>query len=94
MRDRVTEKELNNIIRRINQMTGNPETPWTPKAKGHGMTANIGNYHLSGAYGGVSLHQMMNEGGGIHDVFRCGHVPKRELRDRLEAFIAGLDANK
>ena len=54
------------------------------------MKAQIGNYHIDGAYGGVSLHQMVNDGGGIRDVFSCGHVPKRELFDRICAFMEGI----
>jgi hypothetical protein len=55
------------------------------------MTANVGNYHLSHAYGGVSLHQMSNLGGGVRDVFSCGHVPKRNLCDRMFAFLAAKE---
>ena len=55
-------------------------------------TANIGNYHLSGAYGGYALHRMDTDGGGITDVLRVGHVSKRELYNSMQAFIRGIDA--
>jgi hypothetical protein len=46
-----------------------------------------GAYHLSYAYGGVSLHQYIKPGStAIHDTFRCGHVPKRDLYNRIQAF--------
>lgn len=52
------------------------------------LEANIGNFHLSGAYGGVSLHEMTTDGGGVvRDVFRCGHVPKRELAGLIDAYM-------
>ena len=49
-----------------------------------------GSYSLSEAYGGCSLHKVVNAGGGVEDVFRCGHVPKKELMYRIQAFIHGL----
>ena len=84
---RVTEKHLNAKIETLNKLLGRPVAPWTRKASGQGMTANIGNFHLSGAYGGVSLHEMTTDGGGIRDVFRCGHVPKRELAGLIDAYM-------
>ena len=41
-----------------------------------------------------ALHQMSNEGGGVSDVLRCGHQSKRELSNRLSAFIAGIETAK
>lgn len=78
---------------RINRLTNSPSAPWAlavddPKSR---MRAQIGNYHLSGAYGGVCLHQLVNEGGGVRDVLQCGHVPKRLLYDMMHAFIAGME---
>ena len=90
--NRITVKDLEQVVRLINRETGNPETGYT--RKDGKPSANIGNYHLDGAYGGYSLHQMTNEGGGIHEVFRCGHIPKRELYDRMQAFLDGLEAQK
>jgi len=52
--------------------------------------ANIGNYHISYAYGGVSLHRMMNEAGGVNCPIESGHVPKRELLNLMDAYISGL----
>jgi hypothetical protein len=56
--------------------------------------ANIGNYHINGAYGGVSLHRVCTDGGGIHDVFRCGHVKKKDLYYRMQAFLSGLGVER
>ena len=58
--ERITEKHLEKLIDRINIVTKNPTTPWT-KFKNGNIKSNIGNYHLDGAYGGVALHQMINE---------------------------------
>jgi hypothetical protein len=84
---RVTEKELDGIVARINRITGNPETSYTKSAEGK-YSQNAGNYHLSWAYGGVTLHQMLESGS--RDVLGCGYVSKRELRDQMYAFIHGL----
>ena len=86
---RVTEKDLENIVSRINRMTGNPESSYVRNAEGK-LEPQAGNYHLSFAYGGVTLHQMCDEGTGTHDVLRCGYVSKRELQSLLFAFIDGI----
>jgi len=51
----------------------------------------IGHYHISGAYGGVCLHRTDNENGGVTDVFNCGHVPKRDLYNRMRAYLEGIE---
>ena len=92
--ERITEKMLQKKIDYLNQVTSNPKKSWERYTDGQGkqkMKANIGNYHLDGAYGGVCLHQMMNEGGGVHSVFNCGYVPKRELFELIRAFMCGLE---
>ncbi len=90
MSNRVTEKQLEAICRRINQITGSPEESYTKSSDGQ-YHANIGNYHLDHAYGGVSLHRMVNDCGGVNNVLGCGHLPKRELADLMYAYIRGLE---
>ena len=88
----ITLKQLEAVVNRINNMTGNnPETYSKVNDK---YIANIGNYHLNGAYGGYALHRMHNLSGGVSDVFQCGHVTKRELMNRMQAFINGYSAAK
>ena len=89
--ERITQTQLEAIVERINRATNSPFESWTKDASGK-FTANIGNYHLDYAYGGVSLERMVNSGGGVQDVFRCGHVTKRELANRMWAFCEGLEA--
>ena len=84
--ERITLKDLQELTDRINNIKGTPLKPWE-KTDGK-YTANIGNYHLDGAYGGYALHQMMTTGGGIRDIFG-GHMRKRELYNRMQAFICG-----
>ena len=86
----ITKKFLEAQVDRLNRETNSPLTPYV--RDGEKFTAQIGNYHLSGAYGGYSLHRMGNLGGGISDVFRCGHVPKRDLSIRISAMLSGIEA--
>jgi len=88
MTNRVTEKQLQAIVDRINKITNSPASPYIDGK------AQIGHYHISHAYGGVCLHRMRNDGGGVSDTFQCGHVTKRELADQLYAFIAGINSTQ
>jgi hypothetical protein len=89
MSTRVTDKNLEAIAARINHMTNSPIEAYT-RTLGK-LRANIGNYHISHQYGGVCLHRMVNEAGGVSDVLMSGHVPKRELQTAMLAFIRGLE---
>ena len=87
---RITNNHLQAMCDRINRLTGSPMTYMDDNRK-----ILIGHYHISGAYGGVSLHRTMNDGGGVTEVLRCGHVTKRDLYERMCAYIYGLeDSNK
>jgi len=89
----ITKKDLEATVERINRITGSPLEPYTRTVDENGkqtFTANLGNYHLSGAYGGHALYRMDNDGGGVCDVLGCGHLSKRDLYDRMHAFIKGL----
>lgn len=81
---RITEKDLEAVVLRINNITNSPVKPYFDGK------AQIGNYHLSHAYGGVSLHRMHNEAGGVTTPLNCGHISKRELYNLMQAYISGL----
>jgi len=89
---KITEQCLELLVKRLNVLTRSPLMSWE-RIDGQNV-ANIGNYHLSYAYGGVSLHRMHNTGGGVEDVFSCGHIPKRELYYRISAFMAGIETDR
>ena len=86
---RITNKDLESLVKRINIITDSPLEPHT-RVNGK-YTANIGCYHLSYAYGGVSLQRMHNSSGGVESVIKSGHVSKRELYNLMHAFITGLE---
>jgi|TARA_R110000823_G_scaffold273567_1_gene392616 hypothetical protein len=84
-------KDIENAIDHLNNELSTPANPWS-QVEG-GQKANVGNFHLSQAYGGYSLHQMSNTSGASHDVFRCSYIPKRELHGMIQAMITGIDAS-
>lgn len=89
--DRITNADLEFLVDRINAATDSPPKPYTKGADGR-FKANIGNYHISGAYGGVKLVRMGNKGGGISAVSTNGYGTKRELYNWMTAFLAGHGA--
>ena len=89
--NRITAKDLEHLCDRLNRKTGNPLKPWQTDDTGK-MTANIGNYHISQAYGGFALMRMATEGGGITMPTNSSHITKRELCHQLDGFIAALRA--
>lgn len=88
MSNQITKGILEGVVEVLNKQTGNPTNPWQTNENGR-TNANIGNYHLSGAYGGWALHQMVNENGGVRDVFNCGYMPKKELYYMIRAMNIG-----
>jgi hypothetical protein len=86
----ITKENLQAVVDRINKTTGSPAQTYTD-VNGK-LVANIGNYHLSNAYGGYALHRVCNTSGGITDVSNSGHVSKRELYDLMFAYLAGYEA--
>ena len=87
--ERITKKDLELSVQYLNELTGNPTEPYT-KIDGR-LVANVGNYHISGAYGGNALHRMHNTSGGISTPLHTGYIPKRELYRVLRAFISGIE---
>lgn len=86
---RITRKDLEGAVNLLNRITNNPSEPYHGE---HGKwVANIGNFHISGAYSGYALHQTMNEAGGIRDIFSCGHVPMRDLYNLIHAYRKGIE---
>jgi hypothetical protein len=88
----ITLKNLQAVVDRINTTTGSPAEQYT-KVDGK-LLANIGNYHLSGAYGGYALYRMVNASGGIRDISDSGYMTKRALYDLLHMYLAGYEAAK
>ena len=90
--NRITEKQLQAVVDRLNRITGSPLEPYAKV--GGAYAAQVGNYHLSHAYGGVCLHRMHNEGGGVSSPLSTGHVSKRELLGLLYAYVNGIESQQ
>lgn len=87
--NRITEKNLESLVEYINKLTNSPQEPYsTIDGK---CSANIGNFHLYHAYGGVNLHRMSNTSGGVNTPVGMGTRTKRELYNDLQSFIRGLE---
>ena len=92
MADRITNRHLEQLCRVINvRVNADPCSEIWHRDAGGDLVARIGAYYIDGAYGGVALYQVVTAGGGVSDVLGCGHVPKRDLYNRLTAFYRGLE---
>ncbi len=87
--ERITQKDLEWFVKRINELTGSPQDRYTKNADGR-HKANAGNYHLDYAYGGVKLVRMCSEGSGVAVISHSGFGTKRELYNWMRAFVAGI----
>tara|TARA_R110002020_G_scaffold160008_4_gene344330 strand:+ start:529 stop:894 length:366 start_codon:yes stop_codon:yes gene_type:complete len=88
---RITATQLEHMALFINKALGAPTSYHAPGQSLLSWKIEIGHYHISGAYGGVCLHRTDNENGGVTDVFNCGHVPKRDLYNRMRAYLEGIE---
>lgn len=82
---RISIKDLEMLAMRINEATGSPAKPYVDSK------AQVGNYHISQAYGGVCLHRMHSVGGAVTTPLASYHEPKRALYDRMTSYLAGLE---
>jgi len=87
---RITIKDLDAVCARLNRVTDSPLEPYVQDSTGR-YTAQVGNYHISRAYGGFCLHRMVNDGGGVSSPLSSGHIPARELYERMHAYLKGFE---
>lgn len=83
--ERITEKNLDGLCDVINRVTGSPVAPYIDGI------CQVGNYHIGSAYGGFCLHRMSNTSGGVSEPLYCGYTTKRDLWNRMHAFLKGLE---
>jgi hypothetical protein len=86
---RITRKDLEAVCERINHVTNSPTEPYARGGIGK-YKSNIGCFVISGAYGGYQLQRICNEYGGVENVLRTGHLPAKDLYNRMQAFLTGL----
>ena len=85
MKTRIKNSDLENALFALNDSQGTPQEPWSRKDGKN--SANVGNYHLSQAYGGYNVIKMVNTGGGCSEPAGGGHVTKRECFDRIKSLV-------
>jgi len=86
--ERITKKDLEYLVKRINEVKGAPVEEYTKDPETGRYTSNPGNYHLDWAYGGVCLEQTVTGGGGTKSIIP-GYGTKRELYGKMQAFLIG-----
>lgn len=84
--NRISIKDLRILADCINEATGSPVKPYVDGK------AQVDNYHISEAYGGVCLHRMHSTGGAVTTPLCSYHEPKRDLYNRMVAFLSGLQS--
>ena len=91
MSNRITKKDLENLLSRINAFVGaeNNGEAWTKNSDGQ-YRANVGTYVLDYCYGGVRLAQLTTKSGAERDITNLG--TKQETYYRMYAFLKGLEA--
>jgi hypothetical protein len=86
---RKTLKEIEDLVFRINQTAGTPLAPYAKDQETGQIKSQKGNFHLDFAYGGVALHEMLGDVGGVNDVFH-GHYTKNAMHLLLWGFLQGM----
>ena len=87
--NRITKKDLKGAIDLLNRVTKSP-AEYGSLQDGKWLS-NVGNFHLSCAYGGYALHRTANTSGGVSDVFQCGHIPAKNLYNLIHAYRRGFE---
>lgn len=89
--ERITIKHLQALVDRMNRVTGSPLAPYVKDESGK-YKSQVGNFHISQAYGGYCVHRMGNEAGGITTPIDYGHEPARALYEKMHAWLRGFEA--
>jgi len=90
---RITIKNLEALCEALNKATGSPLVPYVRGEDGK-LRGQIGNFHVSSDYGGFCIHRMANEQGGVTTPIVHGHIPARDLFERMHCWLAGYNEGK
>lgn len=88
MTTRITNKDLDILVNRLNTLTNNPLKPYE-QIDGK-CVPQPGNYHLEEAYGGIKLCQQCDSGGS-RNISTQGYGTKKELCHFIHAMLIGLE---
>ena len=85
MRKRITITDLRDAADLLNKITGSPAEPISEKRW------NVGHFMIGQAYGGFSLQRVSNPGGAVTCPIGHGHMPARELLEKINAYGFGYN---
>ena len=85
---RITKAQLEARVAHLNVRTGNPTEPYKADETTGRYVAQVGCFHVGGAYGGFRLEQISNEGGGCRDISPRG--TRREVFTYIGAMLSGI----
>lgn len=88
MANRITVKDLRNMVATLNRAAGMPDKAWKTDETGRRVSIP-GCYVLSGAYGGWQLQKIDNEHGGVVNI-TDGHRPAKEVYHAIYCYTQGL----
>ena len=80
---RITDKDLQKLVNLINDLKGFKDVKYN----------TVGAYIIHFSYGGVSLAQVINNGGGVIDISQGGYGTRKELYIFLKGFLSGLESH-
>ena len=83
----ITILDLESRLFDLNESKGVKTEPYSKTSSG-AYKSNVGNYHLSRAYGGFNVYKMVNEAGGVSEPAGGGHVTKRECLERINSLFS------
>lgn len=87
--ERITTLKLEYVAGRINKATNSPMNAYT--RFGNKYTLNVGHHHVHGACAGYQLQRICNASGGVTCPLGEGYTTKRELYEKMRAYLAGLE---
>lgn len=90
MSNRISAKQLEELVRLLNKLTDSPTEPWT--GRGDTFRSNPGCYHIEHAYGQPRLCRIVGEHGGTSDI--SPRLPNGELFRWIHAYIDGVQAKR
>lgn len=82
--EHVTKRDIENLIVRLNRVTGNPEECMTEGK------ANVGHYHLDQAYRRYRLVQTTSPEGDIRCAIDTGYQDIKTIYHQARAYLAGI----
>ena len=86
--NRITDKNLNDLAKELNLLTGSPVEAVNPRLTEH--RHSIGHHFISCQYSSYSLERIVGTDGGTQCQLSGG--TKRQLWDEMKAWMAGYRA--